>query len=400
MAFAHLKAPAQGIPMERIDLDDQNSAPLSPEVAEAIQGALKLRGNPSSPHAEGRRCLQAIERARAGVAGLINARPEEVVFTSSGTEANCWALTGLTPPQAAKGRQIVLSAVEHRSVLQTAQRLEAQGWAVTVLPVDRWGRVDPEALEAALTPETALVSLQWANGEVGTLQPLPECVRRVKARGILFHSDSIAAVGKVPVDLRAVPADALSLAANTFGGPPGVGALVVRKGVRILPLFVGGAQEQGRRAGTENWPGIVGMGRAAELAMDRLNQAQARLTWLRERLIQGVSDRVPQALFNGHPTERLPGHLSVSFPGMEAEALVLALDLEGVAVGMGSACTSRTMKASHVLKAMGIDEEHALGTITFTLGVETTPEQIDRLLEILPKVIASGHPELVEGRAR
>ncbi|MBI3615078.1 MAG: cysteine desulfurase [Candidatus Omnitrophica bacterium] len=384
--------------MERIYLDYQNQAVSDSQVVSAVEAALRLPGNPSSPHREGRGSSQAVERARALVAGLINASaPKEITFTSSGTEANGWALGGLTKAHESRGRRILLSAVEHLSVLHPARRLEKEGWQVTVLPVDRWGRVSPDAVEEALTPETVLVSIQWANGEVGTLQPIAECVRRVKGRGILFHCDAVAAVGQVPIDLVQVPVDALSLAANTFGGPAGIGALFLRKGVRIQPLFVGGAQEEGRRAGTENLLGIVGMGKAAELAKARLPESEKQLVSLRDRLIRGIMERLPQAVFNGHPTERLPGHVSVSFPGADAEALVLALDLKGVAVGIGSACTSRTMKASQVLKAMGIADEQALGTITCTLGPETTEEQIDRVLEILPRVITSGHPELVEG---
>ncbi|MBI3333064.1 MAG: cysteine desulfurase [Candidatus Omnitrophica bacterium] len=374
--------------LHRIYLDQINGTPLLPQASEAMKEAWGKGGNPSSPHAEGRAANGLKERARVGVASLVRARGEEITFTSSGTEANAWALTGLTKAGTRKGNHLVVSAVEHPSILQTARRMEKEGWKVTAVPVDRAGRVDPAAVEAALTPETALVSIQWANSEVGTLQPVGELARRVKARGILFHTDAVAAAGQLPIDLKAVPADALSLAANTFGGPPGAGALFVRKGVRILPLFVGGAQEDGRRAGTENLAGIVGMGEAARVMARELPGRIPGWIGLRDRLSRGIESRLPEARLNGHPTERLPGHLSVSLPGADAEALVLALDREGISVGIGSACTARAMKASHVLRAMGADDAHALGTITLTLGVETTEEEIDRVLEILPRVAA------------
>jgi len=266
--------------------------------------------------------------------------------------------------------------------------MEKEGWRVTCLPVDRFGQVDPEELEQALTPETILVSLQWANAEVGTLQPIAEVVQRIKERKVLFHTDAVAAAGQVPVEVRKIPVDALSLAANTFGGPHGVGALFLRKGVRIDPLFVGGAQEEGRRSGTENLLGIVGMGEAARCACEELPTLSQRLVPLRERLIRRILETVADARINGHPQRRLPGHLSVSFPGRDAEILVLSLDLEGIAVGIGSACTTRTMKASHVLKAMGVEDRLALGTITLSLHPETSEEELDQVLEILPRAVA------------
>ena len=377
-----------------IYLDHQNQTPLCPEAEAALQEAIRRLGNPSSPHAEGRAAKAALEKARSRTAALVGARSEEIVFTSGGTEANLWALTGLCAAAASKGRspstrrRLVLSSIEHLSLLQTARRMEKEGWTVTLLPVDSTGRVDPDRLEDCLSQETVLVSIQWANGEIGTLQPIAELARRVKRRGVLFHTDAIAAAGQVAVDLRNVPADALSLAANTFGGPPGVGALVLRNRVRIAPLLVGGIQEEGLRAGTENLLGIVGMGAAADSAVRRIADRAGQLIPLRDRLIRGILDRMPQAQMNGHPTERLPGHVSVSFPGLEAERLVLALDLEGVAVGLGSACSSRTLKASHVLKAVGVETSLALGTITCTLGSSTTEAEINRFLEILPGAAA------------
>lgn len=375
----------------RVHFDHLNGAPLLPEVASAMSRALAELANPSAPYAEGRAAARLRERVRAQVAALVGAHPEEIVFTSSGTEANAWAFRGLAEARAGAIRQaqgirrghIVISAVEHLSILQTARQMEKEGWSVTRLPVDKAGRVDPEALEQALTPETALVSIQWASAEVGTVQPMAELVRLAKRRGALVHSDAVAAAGRVPVDVREVPVDALSLAGNVWGGPPGIGALYLRKGTRILPLFVGGTQEEGRRAGTENLLGAVGMGAAAEAAAQRLAGLAGRANPLREKLVRGILNLVPEAALNGHPTERLPGHASMSFPGTDAEALVLSLDMQGVAAGLGSACSFQARKPSHVLKAMGVADGHALGTVVFSFGFDTAEGDVDRVLGVL-----------------
>lgn len=353
------------------------------------------RLNPSSPHAQGRAAAAAIEKARRQVGSLIGAKPEEILFTSSGTEANAWALEGLSksvrrtsgPPGTSYRPEIVISAVEHLSILQTARRMEKEGWSVTVVPVDSFGRVDPDRVEAALTLRAALVSIQWANPEVGTLQPVAEIARRVKARGILFHADAIAAAGRVPVSIQEVPADAVSIASAPLGGPPGAAALFLRKGVRILPLFLGGTQEQGRRAGTENVPGITGFGAAAESAAQGLPEFALCVNPLREELLRGILNLLPEARMNGDPTQRLPGHLSVSFPGADSEALLLALDREGVSVGLGSACSAKAVKASHVLKAMGVEDKLALGTLVLSLSRHNRVEEIERFLQILPGVL-------------
>ena len=371
----------------RIHLDNLNGRLLSPEVRPAITEALDSCGNPSSLHAGGRAAARFVSRARGQVAALAGARPDEVLFTSGGTESNTWALAGLAAAAKGRGNHLVVSAVEHLSVLQTVRGMEKEGWAVTLLPVDGSGRVDPPRLEAALTPRTVLVSVQWANPEVGTLQPVAEIARRVKARGVLFHADAVAAAGRVPLDLAKVPADALSLASGPLGGPPGAGALFIRRGARVQPLFVGGIQEEGRRAGTENLLAIAGFGAAAELAARELPSLAEKVLPLRERLVRGILNIVSDASFNGDPTDRLPGHISVSFPGADAEALVLALDREGVSVGLGSACSSKAVKASHVLKAMGIGDPQALGTVTLTLAGETAAAEVDRFLEILPRAL-------------
>ncbi len=352
-----------------------------------MEEALAHCGNPSSLHAEGREAAQRLQKARSRVSSLIGSRPDELFFTAGGTEANAWALAGLAAGRRGTGDHLVVSAVEHLSVLQHARRMEKEGWSLTELPVDGAGRVDPDRLEAALTPRTVLVSVQWANPEVGTLQRVAEIARRVKARGILFHTDAVAAVGRLPVDVSAVPVDALSLASGPLGGPPGAGALFVRRGVRISPLFVGGTQEEGRRAGTENLVGLASFGAAAEQAARDLPALAGALLPLRDRLVRGILNSLPEAGLNGDPAERLPGHISVSFPGIDAEALVLALDREGVSVGLGSACSAKAVKASHVLKAMGVGDSCALGTVTLTLGPETTAEEADRFLAVLPRAL-------------
>ncbi len=375
--------------MKRVYLDYQNSAVLHPEVLESIRKGMTLVGNPSSVHAEGRASAQVVEESRVRVAGLVSSMSSEIIFTSGGTEANALALAGLSRAAQAqkKGRHLVISAVEHLSVLQTARFLEKEGFSVTHLPVDRCGQVDPGSLEAVLTPETVLVSVQWANPEVGTVQPIAELVRLAKKRKILFHTDAVGAAGQIPLSVQEVPADALTFAANTFGGPGGVGALFLRKGTRILPFLFGGAQEDGRRAGTENLLGIIGMGYAAEAARKRLPDLGERLIPLRDRLIHGILNKIPEATLNGHPIQRLPGHASFSFPGLDAEEVVLVLDREGVAVGLGSACSKMTMKASHVLKAMGIEEQRALGTITCTLSTGIAPDEVDTAVEVIAHVV-------------
>ena len=360
-----------------------------------MEEALAHCGNPSSPHSEGREAARRLQQARSLLSSLIGARPEELFFTSGGTEANAWGLEGLAAGRRGAGNHLVVSAVEHLSVLQAARRMQKEGWSLTELPVDRSGRVDPDRLEAALTPQTILVSVQWANPEVGTLQPVAEIARRVKGRGILFHADAVAAAGRVPVDVSEVPVDALSLASGPLGGPPGAGALFVRRGARIRPLFIGGTQEEGYRAGTENLVGAAGFGAAAEQAARDLGRLSGALLPLRDRLIRGILNLLPEAGLNGDPTERLPGHISASFPGIEAEPLVLALDREGVSVGLGSACSAKTAKASHVLKAMGIGDSLAMGTVTLTLGPQTSTEEVDRFLAVLPRALGVIGKEII-----
>lgn len=372
--------------MTRINLDYASGTPLLPEVKAAMTEALGEGGNPSSIHEAGRRAKDHLEQARGQVAALINAKPEEVCFTSCGTESNGWVLRGLLAANRRKGSHLILSAIEHPSVSLVARRLELEGARVTVLPVDREGLVSASDLKAALTPETVLVSIMLANGEVGTIEPVAELAAVAHEQGCLFHTDAVAAVGYVPVDVQALGVDALSLAANQFYGPPGAAALFVREGVRILPLLEGGGQETGARSGTEAVPAIVGMGAAAELAQRDLPRRAERLAALRDRLRDGLLARVEGLRLNGSWASRLPHNLHVCVEGLASESLVLGLDQAGIAAGLGSACNSKAMRPSHVLKAMGLTDEQASGALVLAVGVPTTEGEIDRALEAIPAV--------------
>jgi cysteine desulfurase len=309
-------------------------------------------------------------------------------FTSCGTESNNWALRGLLAANKRKGNHLIISSIEHPSISLAARRLEVEGAAkVTVLPVDRDGVVSPSDLKAALTPQTVLVSVMLANGEVGTIEPIRELAAIAHEHGALFHPDAVAAVGHVTVDVKALSVDALSLAANQFYGPPGAAALFVREGVRILPLLEGGGQEQGGRSGTEVLPTIVGMGVAAELARQQLSQRAAQLSMLRDQLREGLTQRIEHLRLNGTWTSRLPHNLHVCVDGVSSESLVLGLDQAGIAAGLGSACNSKAMRPSHVLKAMGLSDEEAAGALVLTVGVPTTEEEIARALEEIPRVV-------------
>lgn len=372
----------------RIHLDHAATTPLLPEVTQAIAAALEEGGNPSSLHQAGRAATQRREQARRQVAALIHAKPEEISFTSCGTESNTWALRGLLAANKRKGSHLILSAIEHPSVSLAARRLELDGLAtVTVLPVDRDGVVSPEALRKALTPETVLVSVMLANGEVGTMEPIQELAAIAHEQGALFHTDAIAAIGHVPVDVHVLGVDALSLAANQFYGPQGAAALWVRDGVRILPLLEGGGQEQGGRSGTEAVPAIAGLGVAAEISRQQLGERMTRLSGLRDRLRDGLTARIEGIRFNGSWTHRLPHNLHVCFDGIASESLVLGLDAAGIAAGLGSACNSKAMRPSHVLKAMGLSDAQAAGAVVFTVGEPTTDSDVERALEIIPTVV-------------
>lgn len=374
--------------MKRVYLDHIASTPLHPEVLEAMLPHLKGNfGNPQSLHSVGQEALRAVEEAREKAAQLIHAQASEVYFTSSGSESNNFALKGLALVQRNQRTHIVLSAVEHQSVLHSAKSLEKLGFSTSLVLVDKWGMVDPEDIRKAITPETGLVSVMLANSEVGTLQPVREIAEVCRSRDVLFHTDAVAAVGNIPVNVSELGVDALSLAGNQFYGPKGSAALFVKKGIRILPFIDGGIQEGGRRAGTEDVAAIVGLGKAAEIAMRDMEKRVERARSLRDRLIQELPQRVDHVFLTGHPEKRLPHHASFCIEFIEGEAMLLNLDMQGIAASSGSACTSKALKASHVLLAMGIDHALAQGSLVFSLIEDTTSEDIDYLLEVFPPVI-------------
>jgi cysteine desulfurase len=374
--------------MRQVYLDNAATTPLLPEVREAMLPYLgELFGNPSCLHSWGDAAREAVERAREQVAQLIGAEAEEIIFTGSGTESNNFAIKGLALAQQAKGKHLVVSAVEHFSVLYSARTLEKWGFELTLVPVDKYGVVDPDEVRRNLREDTILVSVMHANAEVGTIEPIEEIARITKEKGILFHTDAVATAGTIPVKVKELGVDALSLAGNQFYGPKGVGALWVRKGVRIIPLLDGGVQEGGRRAGTENVPAIVGLGKAAELARANMPARIEHLTRLRDRLLNELPRKIDHVVITGHPQNRLPGHASFCIEFIEGESMLMWLNSQGVAVTSGSACTSRALKASHVLLAMGLPHALAQGSILFTLGINNTDEDIDYVLEVLPPIV-------------
>jgi cysteine desulfurase len=369
-------------------LDHAATTPTAPEVVEEMLPFFTERfGNPSSIYGIARESKAAVDRAREQVARAINASPEEVFVTSGGTEADNWAIKGVAYANRKRGDHIVTSAIEHHAVLHTCQYLEKQGFRVTYLPVDQFGRVDPAALDAAITDRTTLVSIMAANNEIGTLEPISECGKVCRDRGVRFHTDAVQAIGSVPVDVESLGVDLLSLSAHKFYGPKGVGALYIRKGVRLENLLHGGAQEGRRRAGTENLAGIVGMGAAIERAEARREEYARRLTALRERLHRGITERIEHVRLNGHPTERLPGNLNCSFEFIEGESMLLLLDHAGICASSGSACTSGSLDPSHVLLAIGLAHEIAHGSLRLSLGESNTEDEIDYVLETLPPIV-------------
>ena len=376
--------------MKRVYLDHAATTPVDPEVAEAMARVLReVPGNPSSIYAEGRAARALVDRARDEVASALGATPAEIVFTSGGTEADNLALRGtLKALRASSKDHLVTTAIEHHAVLDTAHDLEGNAHVrLTIVAVDRDGRVDPAAIGQAIEERTGLVSVMHGNNEIGILQPIERIGAICRERGVTFHSDAVQTVGALPFDVRRIPVDLVSVNAHKFYGPKGVGALYVRKGTRIATMQTGGGQEKGRRTGTENVAGIVGLGTAMRLAAERRDAESARQARLRDRLIAGVRARVPDAILNGHPTERLPNNASFCFPGTQGEALVIALDLEGFSASSGSACTSGNTEPSHVLLALGLEPSVAQGSLRLTVGRETTEADIDALLHALPPIV-------------
>ena len=343
-------------------------------------------GNPSSLYSFAQQAKSDLEAARAQVAACLNAQPEEIYFTSCGSESDNWALRGVAEQKKDKGRHIITSAIEHHAILHTARYLEKQGFEVTYLPVDGQGRVDPAAVKAALRPDTILISIMTANNEIGTIEPIAEIGAIAREAGVLFHTDAVQAVGHIPVDVQAWKVDLLSLSGHKFRGPRGMGALYVRKGVRLPPLMFGGGQEKGRRAGTENVAGAVGLAAALREATDGLAAESARLSALRDKLTAGLG-RIPYSRLTGDPVNRLPGTASFVFEGVEGEALLLLLDARGICASSGSACSSASLDPSHVLLAMGLPHAIAHGSLRLTLGAENTEEDVAYLLQEVPRVV-------------
>jgi cysteine desulfurase len=374
--------------VRRVYLDNAATTPLLPEARETMMPYLgDIFGNPSSLHDWGDGAREAIESAREQVAALIGANADEITFTGSGTESNNFAVKGLALAQQAKGKHVLVSAIEHFSVLHSARTLEKWGFEISEVPVDKYGVVDPEDVMRQIRKDTILVSIMHANGEVGTIEPLQEIAKITRERKIPFHTDAVATAGTMPVSVTELGVDALSLAGNQFYGPKGAGALWIRKGVRIMPLLDGGIQEEGRRAGTENVPAIAGLGKAAELAKTHMADRIKRLTPLRDRLLKELPNRIERMVVTGHPLHRLPGHASFCVEFIEGESMLMLLNSKGIAVSSGSACTSRALKASHVLIAMGLSHEIAQGSILFTLGIDNTSQDIDYVLETMPPIV-------------
>lgn len=376
--------------MKTIYMDYAATTFTAPEVVEAMVPFFSQSfENPSSLYSRSDGNRRALAEARAQVAAAIGARPEEIFFTGSGSEADNWALKGAAFAPRHKGRHVITTAVEHKAILETAHFLERNGFDVTYLPVDAKGRVRLDDVRAALREDTILLSVMFANNEVGAIQPIAELGALCREKGILFHTDAVQAVTHVPIDVETLKIDLLSMAAHKFYGPKGVGALFIRKGVVLENLVHGGGQEKGRRAGTENVPLIVGMGKAAELAMAEMESEGQRLSALRDRLIAGLREAIPYARLNGpEGMGRLPNNVNVSFVGVEGETLLLDLDLAGIAASTGSACASASLDPSHVLMAMGLSHEEAHGSVRLTLGRTSTEKEVDRVVEALTEIVA------------
>lgn len=374
--------------MKRIYMDHSATTPVRPEAAEVVLEYMTNKyGNPSSVHYFGREAKAAIDKARGQVAALIKAQPEEIVFTSGGTEADNIAIQGVAKAYADKGKHIITSAIEHHAILNTCAALEKEGFNVTYLPVDEMGLISPAHVEKAITPETILISIMHANNEVGTIQAIADIGKIARKHGIIFHTDAVQSLSKVPVDVEELNVDLLSGSGHKIYAPKGIGFLFVRRGVKLKNIMFGGGQEWKKRAGTENLIGIVGLGVAAELAGQEMDSEVKRLIKLRDKLITGIEERIPHVKLNGHPQERVATNVNFCYEFIEGESLLLSLDLKGVAASSGSACSSGSLEPSHVLIAMGLSHEIAQGSVRMTLGKDNTEEDIDYVLEVLPPIV-------------
>jgi cysteine desulfurase len=374
---------------KKIYMDHVAGKPVDPRVIEAIMPFIKdFYGNPSSIHSFGHEPKKALEEARAKIAKLINAeRPESIIFTSGATESNNMAIKGVAYRNMDKGKHIIASSIEHMSVINPCKYLKTKGYEVTFLPVDKYGLVDLDSLERELREETILVSIQYANSEIGTIQPIREISQIVHRKNAYLHVDATAANGQIPIDVQKDGIDLLTLSSNDMYGPKGVGALYIGSGVRIEPIIHGGGQERGLRSGTENVPGIVGFGKAAEIAADEMQTESERLSRLRDKLIKGLLEAIPHAFLNGHSTNRLPDNAAVRFSFIEGESILLSLDMRGVAASSGSACTAKTLEPSHVLLAIGLKHEEAHGSVLFTLGRQNTEDEVEYVIQIMPDIV-------------
>lgn len=375
--------------MKTTYMDYSATTYVKPEVLDAMMPFFTEKfGNPSSFYGISRETKMAVDNARAQVAKAINCDPNEVYFTGGGSEADNWAIKGIATAHMKKGNHIITTKIEHHAVLHTCEFLEKFGFEVTYLDVNEEGFIDLKQLESAITDKTILVSIMFANNEIGTIQPIKEIGALCREKKVLFHTDAVQAIGSVPVDVKEMNIDLLSLAGHKLYGPKGIGALYIRKGVRIDNLIHGGGQERGRRAGTENIPGVVGLGKAIEIATENIEENRARLTVLRDKLIDGILERIPYARLNGpRGDKRLPGNSNISFEFIEGESILLSLDFEGICASSGSACTSGSLDPSHVLLAIGLPHEKAHGSLRTTLGAASTEEDVEKLLNELPPII-------------
>ena len=375
--------------MGRIYLDYAATTPTHPEVVKAMLPYFtEVFGNPSSIYVGGQEAKGAIEEARANVAALIGAQDEEIVFTGSGTEADNFAIKGVAYANENKGNHIITTTIEHHAVLETCHFLETKGFKVTYLSVDEYGMVDPEDVRKAITNQTILISVMQANNEIGTIEPLAEIGKIAKEAGVYLHTDAVQTVGHIPISVDELGVDLLSMSAHKLYGPKGVGALYIRKGTKLLPFMHGGEQERGRRASTENVPGIIGLGKAVEIAQQEMNEEAERVIYLRDKLTSGLLAQIDHTRLNGHPTNRLPNNVNVSISYAEGESMCLNLDLEGIWVSTGSACTSSVTEPSHVMLALGLPPLEAHSSLRFSSGKWTTEAEIDRVLEVLPRIVA------------
>ena len=372
----------------KIYLDYAATTPVRPEVLEeSLPYFTEYYGNASGIYGVAKESKKALEHAREQVAHAIGARKDEIIFTAGGSESDNMALRGVAEALAEKGKHIITTQIEHHAILHTCAYLEKKGFRVTYLPVDEMGKVDPAAVEAAICPDTILISIMFANNEIGTIEPIAQIGAIAKKHRVLFHTDAVQAVGHVKIDVEAMQIDLLSMSGHKLGAPKGIGALYIRKGTPIRSLLYGGGQEFGKRAGTENIPGIVGLGKAIEIADTTMEETLPKLTAMRDRLINGILERVPDCRVNGDRVDRLPGNVNISFIGIEGESLLLLLDALGIAASSGSACTSGSLDPSHVLLAIGLPHEIAHGSLRMTLDYDNTDEEIDYVLEKLPGIV-------------